>query len=215
MQSRLKKLRELCDLLFSNLEDASLEHFFPLRQSSFLIRRIVRQLKAFYEKIWDRSTERATRKKLLSSLETINEKLTTLPSEVFSRIDFELDQNLIEAVYLTGGEEEARTLLKRLKKQVTNDSQHLSSLADLTMNLGLYSESLSLMENLREITQLSTKEMYNYALLLYMVGKTKKALEAIEELEEKSVFLAHASHLKASVNIALNRLEEASKALGR
>lgn len=214
MQSRLKKLHELTDLLLSKLEENSLEHAFPLRQASVLIRRIVRQLKAFYEKIWDRSTERTTRKKLLNSLETINERLANLPPEVFSRIDFDLGLNLIKAVYLTGGEEYGRTLLKNRREEVTNDSQHLSSLADLAMNLGLYSESLSLMEDLKEITQLSTKEMYNYALLLYMVGKTEKALDAIEQLERKGTFMAHTSHLKASVNIALTRLDEAKKALG-
>lgn len=211
---RIQELKQIVRTLFSKIDEEK-QVKISTRRITPLLTRIGQHLKSCSSKIWEKSTKREVREKIVTSLEPVCQKLGQLSPSVLYQLDFRVFKNLVKHIYLVGGIKPAKKILNGLYEEITGDFQKISALADLTMDLGLFQDSIRLMNKLRENEEISMKKMYNLTLLTYMRGNTKKSWELIKEMEKKSGYIFYGSSLKASISIALNRLEEARKALGK
>lgn len=209
-----KKIKKLVSQLQKQLENKDIEKSIVKQRSSILVKRIERYLRKLEGEIWNPSLSRKRRVKMIESLAPLYQELNQLPSEFFLQLDFSLIKDLLQNIYLTGGEKTGERFLSRLSEQEKENSQHIASLADLAMDIGLFSLSIELFKILKKRKQININEMYNLVILLYMKGNTQEAYKILRELEGKRGTLPNSS-LKASILIALNRLKEAKSALGR
>lgn len=210
----IQELKQIVRTLVSKLEKEKQERI-PTRRVTPLLTRIERHLKSCSNKIWEKSTKREVREKIVTSLDPVCQKLSQLSPSILDQLDFRVFKNLIKHIYLVGGVKPAKKLLNTLYEKISGDFKKISALADLTMDLGLFQDSIHLMSKLKKHGKIRMKEMYNLTLLSYMRGNTKKSWEIMKEMEKKSEYIFYSSSLKASINIALNRLDEAKKALGK